>query len=342
MILLKTPDFWSRKYSAISICLLPISVLYYIFYKIFKKSREYFKKKIKLKSKVICIGNITIGGSGKTPSCIFLSKMLKNAGYNVVFLTRGYGRSSKGFKEVLQIDNPNICGDEPILLSRYARTFVYSSLKDVQNINNIKCDFIIMDDGLQNSLIHKDFSILIRDFEYKSGNGLIFPSGPLRCKYKDVLYDMIFNLSYIQEPRIINESSIILKLQISGFEKYLHQNLNQDIHQNLHQKNNIFAFCGLARCDKFFKSLTNSGVILKNTISFPDHYKYTTKDIDLILKIFNPDNNDIIFTTQKDYVKINYLISNTAIHNSIKIVPIDLEIIELENISKIINLISTI
>ena len=173
--MIKTPQFWNAN-SWQSYILLPFSFLFVFASFIRKLLVNPQKAKGKF---IICVGNIAVGGTGKTPVAIALSKELKKH-HTVCFLTKGYKRHTKGFICMSNQMMPFQTGDEPRLLFEHAPVYLYSHAKEVfQNIFKIKQKIIIMDDGLQNLGIIKDFSILVIG-ENGFGNGRIFPSGPLR------------------------------------------------------------------------------------------------------------------------------------------------------------------
>jgi len=315
-MLLKTPAFWNKKIGILAILLTPLAPIYYALTKLVKIYKGLFCKQIKLSKPVICLGNIVFGGGGKTPACIFMANLLKQNGYSPVFLTRGYGRKSRGFFEVFESSNPTICGDEPVLLVKHAPVFVYSRPQDLLKIN--KGDIFIMDDGLQNNAIYKSITFLVQNATYKNGNGFIFPAGPLRCFAWDVKYNATLTITN-ETDKNSKQSELILQAKTNAF---------------LYKNTTAFAFCGLAICDKFYTSLKNDGINLVKTLNFPDHHIYTEKDIKTIQNAFKPQNftkhnfmehNFInsssltqssphhIFTTEKDFIKIKTLTNTTNI-----------------------------
>merc|ERR1712023_467654 len=140
-------------------------------------------KTYKSKLKVVCIGNMTVGGTGKTPFSIYTFKILKNLGYNPVFLTRGYGGLKKGPIEVNNSHHFQDVGDESILLSKIGTTIVSRNRSLGAKFNEKqkgKFNIIIMDDGLQNYQLRQDIKFLLVDKKLKLGNGYCLPAGPLR------------------------------------------------------------------------------------------------------------------------------------------------------------------
>ena len=300
MMIMKTPQFWyenniSSKWK--SLFLIPISIIWIFLSKIL----QLFSKPYTSKLKVICIGNLTIGGTGKTPFAISTFKYLQDLGYNPAFLTRGYGGKEKGPIEVKSSHKHIDVGDEALLLSKVGRTIVSRNrsfgAKFIEK-HNKNFDVIVMDDGLQNNQLKKNTNILLIDKKLFFGNKHCIPAGPLREPIKQGLNKINAiiltgnnsensNQNYDFRPNIpIFKSNIIIKKKI-------------DIKQN-----NFLAFCGLANPDKFYKTLKDDNFQVKKTISFPDHHKYTTMDIQNLKREASEKKLKLI-TTEKDYVKID-------------------------------------
>lgn len=298
----KTPIFWSNK-NFFSYLFLPLSFIYYIGFFIIKK----IAKPKKAGVPIICIGNLIAGGSGKTPTAIAIGKILQQNNIDFAFLTRGFG--SKNNKDVIKITkNENIkkysfdkFGDEPLLLKDYADTYIsknrFLASKKIENSKNYQA--IILDDGFQNNSIKKDFSILVIDSKIGFGNQFLIPAGPLREPIKHGLNkaDLIIiigeknlALEHKIKENIINKTLIYASIKAS--------NLN-----NFYNKK-IIAFCGLAYPKKFFSFLLKEKLNVVATFDFPDHYPYSKNDIEKLLKI-SKDNDALLLTTKKDWVKLN-------------------------------------
>lgn len=275
----KTPKFWFKRFSFISIVLTPLSWVF-IFLTFLRKT---FTKTHKLEKKfIICIGNATVGGSGKTPTAIALAENLKKK-YSVCFLSKGYGRKTKGFMQISSEMTANQTGDEPQLLLKHAPVYLYSG-KFTPKLHQIKEDIIIMDDGLQNPSLFKNFSILIADSK-TFGNEKIFPSGPLRQTIAEatqqsdcILYFDSFNFN-TEKPTFKVDQEFSIKL--------------------FPQK--VFAFSGLGNNQKFLESLQEYGFDVINFFEFPDHHRYKKNEIEKIIKL---SKNLPIITTTKDFIKI--------------------------------------
>jgi len=312
--MLKAPEFWYKNniISKVKITLLyPFSILWILI----DQYKRYFSKTYESQIKVVCIGNLTVGGTGKTPFSIYTFKLLKNLGYNPVFLTRGYGGFKKGPLEVNNSHNFQDVGDEPILLSKVGTTIVSRNrslgAKFIEKHKN-KFNVIIMDDGLQNYQLKQDVKFLLIDKNLKLGNGYCLPAGPLRQSL---------------ELGLTNIDKIILTGENDKNEKDLFKSFNIPvIKSNIRtasilkiKKEKLLAFCGLANPNKFFDTLKKNGYKISSTRKFPDHYAYKKDDVNNLILDANNRNLKLI-TTEKDYVKIS------ENKNHIHFLPIELEL----------------
>ncbi len=180
--MIKTPKFWyynNTSSTIIALALYPLSIIWIIISFV----KKIFIKPYKSKLKVICVGNLNIGGTGKTPFTIYTFKILKKLGYEPVFLTRGYKGLEKGPVKVRPDHNFNDVGDEALLLSKVGPTVVSANrslgAKFIEGLKN-NYNVILMDDGLQNNTLEQDIKLLLVDKKLKFGNEFCFPSGPLR------------------------------------------------------------------------------------------------------------------------------------------------------------------
>ena len=173
---MKAPLFWQKK-NILSFLFAPLSWLYqFISQRRIKKTKPYTST-----LPVICVGNITAGGTGKTPLALFLAEHLRHKGKKVHFLTRGYKGKLDGVKVNLEKHNASDVGDEALLLAKKAPTWVFSNrAKGAQTIEKTNADLIIMDDGFQNPTLKKTISFVVFDGKDGIGNGKVIPSGPLR------------------------------------------------------------------------------------------------------------------------------------------------------------------
>jgi len=283
-MILKKPKFWDLKKPNFLVYLLyPFT----IFVKINNIITSFIPKKKFTEIKTICVGNLYIGGTGKTPTSLFLYNLLKKMNINPVTAKKFYNN---------QIDEQKFLEDNSNFISCNDRKEI------VKKAIEMKFDIIIFDDGLQEKWINYDIKFACFDSEKWIGNGHLIPSGPLREKM-DALKDYhgIFlkrvnedsNLDYIYKkirdinPRIeIFESNI----EIKNINKF---NIDK----------NYIIFSGIGNPDSFKKLLIKNKFKIIEEITFPDHYNYQDKDISEILDKANLNNAEII-TTEKDFKRI--------------------------------------
>ncbi len=311
--MIKTPKFWYKNNLSSKIqsfLLFPLSILW-ILISFLKKA---LITKYKSKLKVICIGNITVGGTGKTPFAIYTFKLLKKLGYKPVFLTRGYGGLIKGPIEVKDTHTFKEVGDEALLLNKVGPTIVSKNRSlGAKLIENHESAFnvIIMDDGLQNYQLNQDIKFVLVDKDLKFGNEFCIPAGPLREPINQGLLEIdaiVLTGNENKETDFYNvHNKIIFNSQI------------KTIKSPKIKKDKLLAFCGLANAIKFYETLKVNGFNVMHTKSFPDHYEYKNEDIDKLVLEANIQNLKLI-TTEKDYVKIN----NNK--NIINFLPIEMEL----------------
>jgi tetraacyldisaccharide 4'-kinase len=295
--MLKTPQFWKNK-NILSLLLYPLSLLYYAGYKL----RILFSRfPYKSKAMIICIGNIVAGGAGKTPFALELGKILKKNKMKFAYLSKGYGGCFKGFMKVnTKRHNATLVGDEPLLLSEIADTFVCKDrVNGLKNINKFKkYKYIIMDDGLQNPTFKKDFEILVINGEYGLGNGFILPAGALRERLSD-------SLKKAQVVVLIGEDRQRLRYIIAENKKVkLIYGEIKEIAKSQFAGANYIAFSGIGHPEKFFKSLKKAGIKTFKEIPFPDHYQYGDIDMKKLLARATRLRCKLI-TTKKDWVRID-------------------------------------
>lgn len=296
---IKTPAFWYRdKENRPKIWEHLLSPLSHIYKACDKKNRE---KQIPLKVDVpvMCVGNLTAGGSGKTPTAIALANMLveKNIVKNPYFVTRGYGGSNKKTRRITVHDTPSETGDEPILLVKHCKTIVSVNRYDGAQMAAAEgADLVILDDGFQNNSLHKDISILVIDGKRGFGNRKILPAGPLReapnagFKKADIVI-------------IIGDDQHKISQDIPEKSPVFFANVEPRTDQERKQKNKYIAFAGLGIPEKFKDTLIENNYSLIDFIPFPDHYKYKEKELEQLLKRAETQNATLI-TTEKDILRI--------------------------------------
>ena len=288
--MLKAPKFWYQSnFSILAILLLPLSLIWITGTYLKKK----FAKPIRSKIPVIAIGSAIIGGSGKTPSVIYVCEILEKIGYKPHVISRGYGGSANEVIKVSPEMSYSVVGDEAIMMSKYYPTWVsknkYNAFamaeKDGANI-------LVLDDALQSYNIFKDLNIYVYDSIQSFGNKLIVPSGPLRESISSVLNrsQIVFLVNTDNCPEI----------SINKFQ----QNINYEISikPEIRDKR-LMPFAGLGFNKKFFDQLYNEGLDITLTKEFPDHHQYSQDDMYTLLDEANK-NDSFLVTTEKDHLRI--------------------------------------
>ena len=245
----------------------------------------------------ICVGNIVVGGAGKTPVSLKIGKLLIKAGYKPHFISKGYAGLIKASTLVESWHSATSVGDESILLSEVAPTWIGNNrIKSSKLAKKDGADCLIMDDGFQNPTIQKDFSIIVINAEQEFGNKRVMPSGPLRESIKR-------GLERTNLVIVIGDTSLelqnIIPSNIPIFEAKFEINKKNKIFKS----QNIVAFAGIAYPEKFFSSLREQGANIVREISYSDHYIYTENDILSLAESANKTKS-ILVSTKKDYVRI--------------------------------------
>ena len=272
------PNFWQKPRSFMSIILFPITFIVLIIIFIKKK----IHKEIKFNIPVLCIGNIYVGGTGKTPLSIFLAKELKNLKIKPVIIKKFYKNHED---EHLLIKKKNI----PLISNVRRDKAILSAEKEF--------NLAILDDGFQDYKILKNMSIICFHHKQLIGNGYVFPSGPLRESINSINRAQI---AIINGDKNIKFESKLLKINSNikiFYSKY--KLINQEKFEN----KDILAFAGIGNPNNFFDLLSSEGLKIRHTISYPDHYNFQKEEILKIIK-YAQKNKYTILTTEKDYLRI--------------------------------------
>jgi len=292
--MIRTPSFWIKK-NLISYLLLPLSAVYFLGLIIIRLT----SKKKKISKPVICIGNLIAGGSGKTPTAIAIGKILQEMAVDFAFLSRGYMNDGSRFIMLQKGEKAKASqvGDEPLLLSEVAKTFVakdrFFGASQIENMKDIK--MIILDDGMQNNLLYCDYTIMVIDATLGFGNEFLLPAGPMR-------EPLFIGLKRVDLVVAIGELNEDLKRKLSGKKIIQAQILPLNAQKFKHKK--LIAFGGLAYPQKFFSTLKNIGLEVVLTKEFPDHYSYKESDLEKLVKLAEKHKAELI-TTKKDWVKFS-------------------------------------
>jgi tetraacyldisaccharide 4'-kinase len=254
---------------------------------------------------VICIGNYVAGGAGKTPTALAVAKWLKRAGETPAFLTRGYGGalSADGGAHLVDCRRHGAAetGDEPLLLARVASTVVARDRPSGALLALAGgASIIVMDDGLQNPSLARDFTLAVVDGGVGFGNGRLIPAGPLRAPLHLQLERTDAGL-IIGEGEAGEAAERILR---DAGKPVFHGRLAPDAHAALKVLGaRVVAFAGIGRPTKFFASLEACGARIVARHALPDHYRYRLADITALQRQAGA-LDALLMTTEKDMVKI--------------------------------------
>lgn len=292
---MKTPSFWQSR-GLISTLLLPAAAVF----SALTALRQSITRPTKLSAPVICIGNAVAGGAGKTPSVLALAKILQAEGKQVFALSRGYGGSLRGPLRVqpAQHDATQI-GDEALLLSAHLPTIISQDRPAGARLAISEgAQIILMDDGFQNPSLYKGKQLLVIDGAQGFGNGRVIPAGCLREPAARAL-------ARADALLIIGEATA------PGLAGYLSPFTNPVFHTRLRccngeefRRQRCLAFAGIARPEKFFRSLAECGATLVKTVAFADHHVFYSREITALLKEAVA-LNAIPVTTRKDFVRLS-------------------------------------
>ncbi len=247
---------------------------------------------------VICVGNLTVGGAGKTPTALALAKILQAADLRVAFLTRGYGGALRGPLAVdpARHDAAQV-GDEPLLLAARAPTWLARDRKDGAKLAIADgADVVVMDDGLQNPSVKKDLSIVVVDGPYGFGNGRVLPAGPLR-------EGLGRGLARADAFVLIGSDEQGLAAMLAPHAPVLRATLVPDAAARLLAGRKVHAFAGIGRPQKFFATLKELGAICVGAQEFPDHHPYSDDDARRQIEAAK-SGGAIAVTTAKDLVRL--------------------------------------
>jgi len=249
---------------------------------------------------VICVGNLTLGGTGKTPVSAALLAMLSEAGAKPFALSRGWGGRLKGPVRVdPALHSADDVGDEPLLLARAAPAVIASDrIAGAQLAQAEGADTIVMDDGHQNPTLHKDFSFVVVDGEAGWGPGTIFPAGPLREPVDAGLARADAVIVMMPDDETLPD---LARLRLDTVQKPVFRAWLAPSGPVPDGK--LLAFAGIGRPQKFFDGLKAAGGDLADAIQFPDHHRFSENDLKRLADLAENWNARLI-TTEKDHVRL--------------------------------------
>jgi tetraacyldisaccharide 4'-kinase len=294
---MREPAFWWERPGLYAWLISPLSILYGAVAR-WRMNRDGTRAGIP----VICVGNFTLGGTGKTPTAIAIARLLVALGEKPFFLSRGYGGALAG---PLRVDPASHSaadvGDEPLLLARIAPVIVSRDrVAGATLAKSSGATVIVMDDGLQNPSLVKDLSIAVMDARRGLGNALVFPAGPLRAPLQT-------QLAHTQALLLIGKgagATQAIELSRDNERLLLRANLEPapDALKAIGRRK-VFAFAGIGDPEKFFMTLASAGIEAQVEESFPDHHPYSESEAALIVARCESEKL-VPVTTEKDLVRM--------------------------------------
>ncbi len=274
------PKFWEKNHlNLFAILLLPISIIIQIL--------SLIKKKI-IGSKnfdipIICIGNIYLGGTGKTPLSIKIFEIISKLKKKPAIIRKFY---------------KNYYDEINLIKKKISNLFVNSSrIKAIDQAIENKFDTIILDDGFQDYSVKKNLNILCFNEKQLIGNGHTIPSGPLRQNFNSIKDCQIIVINGKRNKDFENKIKNISNRINIFYSKYVAVNINS------FKNKKLLAFAGIGNPVNFFNLLDESGLNVKKRISFPDHYLYSKKELEKLIDFAKKNSLEII-TTEKDYFRL--------------------------------------
>ncbi|GGO74747.1 tetraacyldisaccharide 4'-kinase [Bowmanella pacifica] len=272
--------------------LLPLSLIFWLL----SATRRWLfrlgiKRSIKVAAPVIVVGNISVGGNGKTPMVIRLCQLLKQQGFHPGVVSRGYGGKAPYYPYSLSMNSdPKLVGDEPVMMRHHIGCPMVVAPDRVRGaqylIEQHKCNIIVCDDGLQHYRLARDIEILVMDGARRNGNGHLLPMGPLR----EGLWRMKTVDFVVVNGGVAQEGEYLMSLEPGQLVNVKYPSQTQSISE---LKRPAIAMAGIGNPERFFKLLATRQVKLKERLVFADHHPFKDGDI--------PD--DLVLMTEKDAVK---------------------------------------
>lgn len=277
---------------------------------------------------VVSIGNITAGGTGKTPAACMLAEWAKRQGYKVAILLRGYGRESK--EKVLEVSDgnainasPREAGDEAVLIAKRVEgvPVVVSKNRYLAGLwahNRYGANFFILDDAFQHVALERHMDVVLLDASSPFGNGHLLPWGPLREPIAHLKRADVFIITRIGNRRSDNESETreLLAREFPGKPRFESEHVPKKAFFPAEKKEydpkflngkRAFAFAGIARPEAFKETLLQLGVQIAGFRSFNDHHAFSRREIEELLSAKDKKRADFLLTTEKDWVRIESL-----------------------------------
>lgn len=318
---MRAPRFWWEQPGAASLLLSPLAAIYGSI-----AARRLAQPGARIGIPVICVGNPTVGGAGKTPTAMAIARMLSAAGERPAFLTRGYGGRLAGPVMVDPAHSAVQVGDEPLLLARVAPTIVASNRPAGARLAKASgASVVVMDDGFQNPSLAKDCSILVLDAR-GIGNACVLPAGPLRAPLG---------------PQLARASAILI---VGAADPLLPQTAVPVFRATLEPDaatvkslagRQVLAFAGIGDPEKFFATLKAAGIEAPVQRAFPDHHRYSAAEAAALIADAGRDGLALL-TTEKDLARLKGDASVAALTERARALPVTLRFKEADDFKKLV------
>jgi tetraacyldisaccharide 4'-kinase len=293
---MKSPAFWWHRRSLAGVALAPFGAAYGYFV----GRRMMAKRGVAVSVPVICVGNLIVGGAGKTPTALAVAAVCRKEQLKPGFLTRGYGGREAGPILVSpDFHTAQDVGDEPLLLAQTAPTVVSADRPSgAKLLASLDVDLVIMDDGFQNPSLNKDLSLVVVDARRGIGNGFVLPAGPLRAPLIDQI--RCGDALIVIGEGLAGKS---LRMAARAGRPILRAHSEPTRRRGLRRRPYL-AFAGIAEPRKFYDALAASGAKIGMTMDFPDHHLFTHADCEKILAEAKA-RKLVPITTEKDRVRLS-------------------------------------
>jgi tetraacyldisaccharide 4'-kinase len=322
--MMRAPGFWWREPGITAALLSPLAAIYGAV-----AARRLAQGGERAGVPVICVGNPTVGGAGKTPTAITIARLLLAAGETPLFLTRGYGGRLAGPVMVEAAHSAVQVGDEPLLLARVAPVIVAEDRAAGARFAKAKgASVIVMDDGFQNPALSKDLSLLVVDAR-GVGNGRLLPAGPLRAPL---------------EPQLARASALLVvgdaasPLESAARARGLpmfHGRLEPDPDAVAALRGRpVLAFAGIGDPEKFFATLSASGIETADRRGFGDHHRYSVAEARTLLRDAERRNLDLV-TTEKDFARLKDDAALAQLAQRSRVLPVTMKVAEAEDFGRL-------
>ncbi|WP_420578722.1 tetraacyldisaccharide 4'-kinase [Oceaniradius stylonematis] len=251
---------------------------------------------------VLCIGNLTVGGTGKTPTAITIAKAAEKHRYRPGIVSRGYGGGHvRPHRVDPELDTARSVGDEALLLARAAPTVIGANrAHSAQALIDDGADFIIMDDGFQSRSLHMDYALITLDARRGIGNGRVIPAGPLRAPLRDQmrLADAVLRIGDG------DRGDRVIRAAARAGKPVMQAHLRPANVRAISGRQ-VLAYCGIGDPGKFYETLHHYGCMLAATRSFGDHHMFTDADARALIGKADAEGLELV-TTEKDAVRLSH------------------------------------